>query len=72
MQGRIRLMKPDKGFGFIHGNDNLDYFFHKSACNGAWNILQNHFDTGDPLIVSFDPEDSHKGPRAENVRHNES
>lgn len=29
--GAIRKIKPDKGYGFIAGDDGLDYFFHWSA-----------------------------------------
>ena len=62
MMGSIKRL-TDKGFGFItpDGADK-DVFFHMSALVGA------HFDelrVGDK--VSFETEDSDKGPRAVNV-----
>lgn len=29
--GSIRKLKTDKGYGFIAGDDGIDYFFHWSA-----------------------------------------
>jgi cold shock CspA family protein len=31
LKGRIRKMRQDKGFGFIAGDDGVDYFFHWST-----------------------------------------
>ncbi len=62
MQGKIKN-KTDRGFGFItpDGQDK-DVFFHTSALNGvAFDDLRE----GD--TVSFDIEQSDKGPRAVNV-----
>ncbi len=62
MTGKIKTL-TEKGFGFItpDGGDK-DVFFHSSALSGCeYNDLQ----VGD--AVTFDVEQSDKGPRAVNV-----
>ena len=53
--------KTDKGFGFIAVAGSDDVFFHHSACNGQFDMLQ----VGQ--AVQFDIEQGEKGPRATNV-----
>ena len=63
MTGKIKRL-TDKGFGFItpDGGDGKDLFFHSSALQGVeFASLQE----GD--AVTFETEDSEKGPRAINV-----
>lgn len=63
MNGKIKTL-TEKGFGFItpDGGDK-DVFFHSSALVGCdFNELQ----VGD--AVSFETEQSDKGPRAVNVQ----
>ena len=63
MQGTIKRLVSDKGFGFILASDGNDYFFHNSACADArFNDLRE----GQP--VTFDRGQGPKGPRAENVK----
>ncbi len=63
MQGTIKTL-TDKGFGFIHPDDNgADVFFHSSA---LVDIMFDQLRKDD--AVTFDIEDSPKGPRAANVR----
>ena len=63
MNGKIKRLASDKGFGFItpDGADK-DVFFHSSALVGV-SFAELH--EGDS--VSFETEDSDKGPRATNV-----
>lgn len=63
MMGKIKTL-TEKGFGFItpDGGDK-DVFFHSSALAG---IEFNDLQVGD--AVSFETEDSDKGPRAVNVQ----
>lgn len=63
MTGAIKRL-TDKGFGFIaQEGEEKDLFFHSSALVGVtWDELRE----GD--AVSFDTEDSDKGPRATNVQ----
>jgi CspA family cold shock protein len=63
MQGTIKRLVSDKGFGFVAAQDGTEYFFHQSACVDA------RFDelrVGQS--VTFDRGQGPKGPRAENIR----
>ena len=63
MNGTIKRLVSDKGFGFVAAGDGNEYFFHQSACNGV------RFDElREGQAVSFDRGQGPKGPRAENVR----
>jgi len=64
MTGKIKRL-TDKGFGFITSDDNpdKDLFFHSSALQG---VGYNDLKEGD--AVTFDTEDSDRGPRAINVK----
>ena len=62
MNGTIKRMVSDKGFGFVAAEDGNEYFFHQSACT------RTPFDSmreGDN--VTFTVGQGPKGPRAENV-----
>jgi len=61
--GTIKRIQRDKGFGFIRDSSGQEYFFHRSAVQGST------FDSlSEGQRVSFDEEQSPKGPRAGNVR----
>jgi cold shock protein len=63
MNGTIKRLVSDKGFGFIAAGDGTEYFFHQSACTGtAFNQLR------EGQAVTFDVGHGAKGPRGENVR----
>lgn len=63
MQGTIKRL-TDKGFGFITPEGGAkDVFFHSSALVG---VTFAELQVGD--AVSFETEDSEKGPRAKNVQ----
>lgn len=62
MQGKIKTLKNDKGFGFIKASDGVEYFFHRSE------VRRSSFDDlrlGDD--VAFEVSDGSKGPRAADV-----
>jgi cold shock protein len=61
-RGTIKRIQRDKGFGFIRDNSGQEYFFHRSAVQGSFDSLS------EGQRVSFDEEQSPKGPRAGNVR----
>ena len=61
MNGTIKRLVSDKGFGFVAAQDGSEYFFHQSACA--------QFDTlREGQNVTFQAGQGPKGPRAENVR----
>jgi CspA family cold shock protein len=63
LNGTIKRLVSDKGFGFIAAGDGNEYFFHNSACAGV------HFDDlREDQSVTFEKGQGPKGPRAENVR----
>lgn len=62
MDGTIKTL-TDKGFGFITvEGDDKDIFFHSSS---LIDVTFDELNQGD--AVTFDTEDSDKGPRAVNV-----
>jgi CspA family cold shock protein len=63
MNGTIKRLVSDKGFGFILASDGNEYFFHNSACNQVpFDELQ------EGQSVNFERGQGPKGPRGENVR----
>lgn len=64
MTGKIKTLIVDKNFGFITPDDGQkDIFFHASALSDGLQFS----DLKQGAAVSFDVEDSEKGPRAANV-----
>lgn len=63
MNGTIKTL-TDRGFGFVTPEgEEKDVFFHSSALVG---VSFDELNVGDN--VTFDTEDSDKGPRAVNVQ----
>ena len=63
MNGTIKRLVSDKGFGFILAGDGAEYFFHSSACQ------QTAFDDlREGQAVTFEKGQGPKGPRGENVK----
>lgn len=63
MQGTIKTLISDKSFGFITPEDgSKDIFFHATSLSG---VEYSDLKAGD--TVTFDVEQSEKGPRATNV-----
>ena len=64
LQGKVKWFNPTKGFGFIERDDKeKDVFVHVSAVRDAG---MNGLDEGQAL--TFDVEDSPKGPSAVNLK----
>ena len=63
MQGTIKKIVADKGFGFITvDGEEKDLFFHRNELKGV-----NFEDLKEGDRVSFEKSDSPKGPNATNV-----
>ena len=62
MNGTIKRLVSDKGFGFVAAADGNEYFFHQTACEGQFDQLR------EGQAVTFNTGQGPKGPRAENVR----
>ena len=63
MQGTIKRVVRDRGFGFIRSSDGREIFFHRNGLQGMdFESLQ------EGTNVEFDIEQNPKGPRATNVR----
>jgi CspA family cold shock protein len=60
MKGKVKFFNVMKGFGFIAGDDGKEYFVHKTGLTKGTLLREN--DT-----VTFNPAESDKGPKAENV-----
>ncbi|HLY61389.1 MAG TPA: cold shock domain-containing protein [Terriglobia bacterium] len=63
MQGTIKRVIRDRGFGFIKSTEGQEIFFHRS---GLQNINFDGLKEGEN--VEFEMERGEKGPRAINVR----
>jgi CspA family cold shock protein len=63
MNGTIKRLVSEKGFGFVAAEDGTEYFFHQSACTST------PFDSmREGQAVTFQRGQGPKGPRAENVQ----
>ena len=60
MKGKILNFNPEKGFGFILGEDNNKYFFHISKVSNPMDINENY-------IADFEVQNSKKGLNAINI-----
>jgi CspA family cold shock protein len=63
MQGTIKRVVRDRGFGFVRSSDGKEVFFHRNS------LQQLDFEAlQEGTTVEFEIEQSAKGPRATNVR----
>ncbi len=62
MNGQVKWFNADKGFGFISGEDNNEYFAHFSQIqsDGYRQLDENEY-------VTFDVEQGDRGPQAANI-----
>lgn len=62
MTGTIIRLTQHEGYGFIRGDDDLEYFFHRSALKNA-----SFDDLTVGQEVTFEDSEGLKGPRAEDI-----
>jgi len=60
LKGKVKFFNKEKGFGFITGEDSIDYFVH--VTNLSEGLVLNEQDS-----VTFDTIEGDKGPKATNV-----
>jgi CspA family cold shock protein len=63
INGTIKKIVGDKGFGFIAAGDGHEYFFHQSACKQV-----DFNDLREGQAVTFEEGHGPKGPRGENIQ----
>ncbi|NJL44110.1 MAG: cold shock domain-containing protein [Nitrosarchaeum sp.] len=62
MKGKVKFFNQSKGYGFVAcEDDGKEYFVHFSAVQGNAKLTEN-------ARVTFDVEDSDRGPRAVRVK----
>ncbi len=62
MQGKVKWFRVDRGFGFIAGEDEVDYFVHYSAIQGS-----GYRNLSEGQTVEFAPVTLERGPQATEV-----
>jgi CspA family cold shock protein len=62
--GTIKKVVADRGFGFIAAEDAKEYFFHRNSVDSSLDF--DRLSGGER--VTFEVEQSPKGPRAAHVR----
>jgi cold shock CspA family protein len=60
VNGIIKKLTRDRAFGFIRGEDGVEYFFHQSELHGG--LVFEDINEGE--AVKFEPMQAPKGPRA--------
>ena len=61
MDGTVKWFNTRKGYGFIKGDDEQEYFVHFSAIPQGARLNEND-------RVTFDPADTERGKQAQNVQ----
>lgn len=61
MEGKIKWYRKEKGYGFITGTDDKDYFVHYSD-------LPEDMDNIDGRDVSFELKEGRRGPQAAEIK----
>ena len=61
MEGTVKWFNTRKGYGFVKGDDDEDYFIHHSALEPGVFLREND-------KISFDPVQTDKGKQAQSVK----
>ena len=62
MEGTVKWFNADKGYGFIAGKDQTDYFAHFGEIQ-----VEGYKTLKEGQTVNFETEDGQKGPVAKNI-----
>jgi len=60
MKGKVKFFNETKGFGFVVGEDEKEYFVHTTGLQSGVSLREND-------AVTFDVEQGDRGPKAVNV-----
>jgi cold shock protein len=63
VNGIIKKLTRDRAFGFIRGEDGVEYFFHQSELRGGL-VFE---DVREGEAVRFEAKQADKGPRAVDI-----
>jgi CspA family cold shock protein len=61
VNGTIKRLVYEKGFGFVADDGGREYFFHQTACDSFNDLREGQ-------AVTFEAGQGPKGPRAERVK----
>jgi len=61
MEGIVKWFNTRKGYGFIKGEDDVEYFVHYSALPQGVFLREND-------KISFEPAETEKGKQAKNIQ----
>jgi CspA family cold shock protein len=61
MKGKVKFFNVSKGFGFITGEDEKEYFVHMTGLEPGMRLDEND-------EVSFEVVEGERGPKAEQVK----
>lgn len=61
MKGKVKFFNENKGYGFITGEDEKEYFVHISGLAEGLRVSEDD-------AITFDIEDGNRGPKATNVQ----
>jgi cold shock CspA family protein len=64
LKGKIKTFLPEKGYGFIKGDDSKDYFFHKVSLSN----LSDERNICEEVFVDFEQVATPKGYQAKKIR----
>ena len=66
MKGEVKSILRHN-YGFIRGENQIEYFFHREDYVGNFGELERDYDTGEGILVEFSVVGSQRGPRAADV-----
>ena len=61
VKGRVKFYDSNRGYGFIIGKDDREYFFHFSEIQDDHKVLMQD------ELVEFEPAETGKGPQAQKI-----
>ena len=68
MRGLVKRVIAQKGYGFILGQDQREYFFHADdLLNTEFSYVTHEVEHSRPIQVEYEPTASAKGMRASRI-----